>query len=104
MPADYGLSAGHIADTLLSFGVADNVFSMARPISTIEQEIRSLSASDKEGLLRVLLEELDGPPDLEAEAVWLEEVHKRSRELDAGGVECIPANEVFETIDSSLKK
>jgi hypothetical protein len=70
--------------------VADNVFSVARPISTIEQEIRSLSASDQEGLLRVLLEELDGPPDLDAEAAWLDEVRKRTRELDAGAVECIP--------------
>jgi hypothetical protein len=104
MPADFRATAGHIAATLLSFGVADNVFSMARPISTIEQEIRSLSASDKENLLRVLLEELDGPPDLEAEAAWLVEVRKRSHELDASAVECIPASEVFETIDSSLKK
>jgi len=77
---------------------------MPLPISTIEQELRSLSASDQEGLLRVLIEELDGPPDLDAEAAWLEEVRNRSKELDSGEVECISANKVFETIDSSLKK
>jgi hypothetical protein len=104
MPADIRTARGHIARTLLSSGVADNVFSVARSISTIEQEIRSLSVSDQEGLLRVLLEELDGPPDVDAEAAWLEEVSKRSRELDAGAAECIPANEVFEAIDSTLKK
>jgi hypothetical protein len=104
MPADIRPAREHIARTLLSSGVADNVFSVARPISTIEQEVRSLSATDQENLLRVLLEELDGPPDLDAEAAWLEEVRKRSHELDAGAVECLPANEVFEAIDSSLKK
>ena len=103
MHADIVQVQGHIPGTLISPGVAANVISMARPISTIEQELRSLSASDQEGLLRVLLEELDGPPDLDAEAAWLEEVRKRSKELDSGKVECISASEVFETIDSSLK-
>jgi putative addiction module component (TIGR02574 family) len=80
------------------------VLRMARNIAAIEQEIRDLSASDKEDLLRVLLEELDGPPDPGAEAAWLAEVQRRSREIDTGGVECVSAEEVFAQIESSLKK
>ena len=55
-----------------------------------------MSAAEKETLLRVLLEELDGPADPGAEAAWRDEVQQRSRELDAGAVQCIPADEVFE--------
>jgi hypothetical protein len=49
---------------------------MARPLAVIEQEIRELSISDKEALLRVLWEELDGPPDEAVDAAWLEEVQR----------------------------
>ena len=90
--------------TLLSSGVAANVFSVARSIATIEQEIRALSVSDQEGLLRVLLEELDGPPDANVELAWIEEIRRRSAELDSGAVKCVSAEEVFKAIDASLKK
>jgi len=46
---------------------------MARPLAIIEQEIRELSVSDKEALLRVLWEELDGPADIAVDAAWLED-------------------------------
>jgi Putative addiction module component len=77
---------------------------MARAIAVIEQEIRTLSSSDKEDLLRVLLEELDGPPDANVDAAWLGEAQRRSREIDAGTVQCIPADEVFAKIDALSKK
>jgi putative addiction module component (TIGR02574 family) len=77
---------------------------MARPLSIIQEEIRELSVSDKETLLRVLWEELDGPPDPAVEAEWLEEVQRRSREIDEGLVECIPAEEVFARLEALIKK
>jgi putative addiction module component (TIGR02574 family) len=77
---------------------------MARPLAVIEQEIRELSVSDKEALLRVLWEELDGPPDIAVDAAWLEEVQRRSRELDEGLVESIPAEEVFARLEALIKK
>jgi putative addiction module component (TIGR02574 family) len=80
------------------------VLSVARPISSIEQEIRSLSTSDQEGLLRVLLEELDGPPDADSDSAWQAEVQRRSAEIDSGAAKGVSADEVFETIDASLKK
>lgn len=51
----------------------------------------------------MLLEELDGPPDPDVEAAWLEEVQRRSRELDEDSVKAIPAEEVFARLRERLK-
>jgi putative addiction module component (TIGR02574 family) len=77
---------------------------MARAVSIIQQEIRALSASDKAQLLRVLLEELDGPTDPGVDAAWAAEVQRRSREIDEGVAQCLPAEEVFRAIDARLQK
>jgi putative addiction module component (TIGR02574 family) len=77
---------------------------MARAVSIIQQEIRALSVSDKAQLLRTLLEELDGPTDPGVDAAWAAEVQRRSREIDEGAVQCVPADEVFRKIDVRLKK
>ena len=75
---------------------------MARAVSEIEQEIRALPDAEKERLLRALLEELDGPPDTGAEQAWLDEIQRRSRELDGGLVETIPADKVFADLRAKL--
>ena len=77
---------------------------MARAVSEIEREIRGLERDDQEQLLRALLEELDGPPDPDVERVWLEEAQRRSRELDTGDVDTIPADEVFDKARDQLKR
>jgi putative addiction module component (TIGR02574 family) len=77
---------------------------MARSLATIEEEIRELSVADKETLLRVLWEELDGPADSEVDAEWLRETQRRSREIDDASVECIPAEEVFARLEALIKK
>ena len=77
---------------------------MARAVSIIQQEIRTLSASDKAQLLRTLLEELDGPTDPGVDAAWVAEVQRRSREIDDGVVQTLPADEVFRKIDALVKK
>jgi len=77
---------------------------MARTVSEIAREIRGLERDDQEQLLRALLEELDGPPDPNVERAWLEEAQRRSRELDAGTVETIPADEVFAKVRDQLKR
>jgi hypothetical protein len=76
---------------------------MARAITDIEAEIRRLAAADQERLLRVLLEELDGPPDPDADRLWLEEAQRRSRELDAGLVKPVSGEEVFERARARLR-
>jgi putative addiction module component (TIGR02574 family) len=77
---------------------------MARSLAKIHEEIRELSVPEKETLLRLLWEELDGPSDPEVDAAWLEEVQRRSRELDEGLVQAIPAEDVFAELEASLKK
>ena len=77
---------------------------MARRIETIREEIRRLSASDKEMLLRSLVEDLDAPLDPRVDAAWLEESQRRGREIDEALVATVPAGTVFEKIEASLKK
>ena len=77
---------------------------MARPLAQIQEEIRTLSDSEKEALLRVLWEELDGAPDPNVEAAWLEEVRRRSQQIDTGQVELVPADQVFRDLEDLLKK
>ena len=77
---------------------------MARPLAQIEQEIRELSTSDKETLLRALWEELDGEPNPNVDEAWLEESRRRDKELDEGHVQSTPADEVFKRLEARLKK
>ena len=77
---------------------------MARAISDIEKEIRSLGRPEQERLLRALLEELDGPADPDADRSWLEEAQRRSAAFDAGLMTSSPAEAVFERVRSRLKQ
>lgn len=77
---------------------------MTRAIAEIEAEIRGLPRSEQERLLRALLEELDGSSDPDADRAWLDEVQRRSAELDAGLVKSIPAEEVFARVRARLKQ
>ncbi len=77
---------------------------MAKPVAVIQQEIRDLTNAEKQELLAALIEDLDGPPDEGAEAAWLEEIERRSSEIESGAVECIPATEVFARADKILGK
>lgn len=77
---------------------------MARSLSDIEAEIRALTRDDQERLLRALLEELDAPADTGVEQAWLEEVRRRSRELDDGTVESMSAEEVFARARAALER
>jgi putative addiction module component (TIGR02574 family) len=77
---------------------------MARAVAEIEREIRALKPADQEHLLRALVEELDGPPEPGVEQAWLEEVQRRSGELDAGIVKPIPAEEVLAKARAELTR
>ncbi len=77
---------------------------MARAITAIEADIRALSVSDKEALLRVLWEELDGAPDAAVDAAWLDEAQRRAHEIDEGLVKCVPADEVFAKAEQHIRK
>jgi Putative addiction module component len=42
--------------------------------------------------------------DAEVDAAWLAEIQRRSKEIDDGLVETIPAEKVFRTLEALLKK
>jgi hypothetical protein len=75
---------------------------MARTVSDLEKDIRGLARQEQERLLRTLLEELDGPPDSDADRAWLEEVQRRSAGFDAGMFESNPADEMFRRVRARL--
>ncbi|NNC64098.1 MAG: addiction module protein [Gammaproteobacteria bacterium] len=71
-------------------------------MSDIADEIRSLSRNDKERLLRTLVAELDSPAEAGVDQAWLEEVQRRSRELDSGSVQPVPVEQVLAEVRASL--
>ena len=77
---------------------------MGKPLEQIQEEIRGLSASDKEQLLRALWEDLDGPADSNVDAAWLDEARRRDAEFDSDPDASVPAKDVFETLRATLKK
>jgi hypothetical protein len=46
--------------------------------------------------------ELICPPDPDIEAAWLKQVRRRGREIDAGQVELIPAEDVFRRLEAAV--
>ena len=77
---------------------------MARPLQEIQKDVQSLSLGDKEALLRLLWEELDGVPSPKVDAAWLEEAKRRDAEMDADESQSAPAAEVFARLEKTLRK
>jgi putative addiction module component (TIGR02574 family) len=77
---------------------------MAHSIEKIEEEIRSLSSTEKLELLRSLIAELDAPMDADVERAWLEEAQRRHQDRVEGRVKGIPGERVFENLRSRLRR
>lgn len=77
---------------------------MATALAEIEEKIRTLSQSEKETLIRLLIGELDGPPDPEIESAWITEAKRRHQELLEGRVRGIPGEQVFANIRAMLAR
>ena len=77
---------------------------MARAIAEIEEEIRSLADDDKVRLLRLLLKDLAGLADADADCLWIEEIQRRTYELDSGLVSPVPADKVFANARDALPR
>lgn len=76
---------------------------MARTLEEIEADVQELGQDDKERLQEALLDDV-GPTDPAVECAWLEEVQKRSRELDEGTVTAVSWEEVAADVRSRLRK
>ena len=75
---------------------------MATALAEIEEKVRSLSQSDKAALIRLLIGELEGPPEPDVERAWIAEAKRRHRELIEGRVKGIPGEQVFANVRALL--
>jgi putative addiction module component (TIGR02574 family) len=67
---------------------------MGRTFTDVWREAAELPDADRATLAGLLIESLEGEPDLDAEAAWAIEIGKRVAELDAGTVKTIPWEQV----------
>ena len=77
---------------------------MATALADLEEKVRALSQSDKAALLRVLIGELDGPPEPGVEEAWIAEAKRRHQELLDGRVKGVPGEQVFENVRALLAR
>lgn len=77
---------------------------MSTTVAEFESKFRALSPDEKVDVIRSLIAELDGPPDTDVEAAWLEESQRRHREIVEGKVSPVPAESVFAKLSARLKR
>lgn len=77
---------------------------MATALAEIEEKVRALNQSDKAALIRLLLGELDGPPEPDIERAWIAEAKRRHQELIDGRVKGIPGEMVFANVRALLAR
>jgi putative addiction module component (TIGR02574 family) len=77
---------------------------MSTTVAEIEAKVRALSPDEKADLIRSLIAELDGPPDADGQAAWLEEAQRRHREIVEGKVPPVPGERVFANLRARLKR
>jgi putative addiction module component (TIGR02574 family) len=73
-------------------------------IESIREQVLKLPPGDRAELAEALLSSLDEMTESEIEALWVDEVQRRGRELDEGVVEAIPADVVRREAQALLKR
>ena len=71
---------------------------MATALAELEEKIRALNSSDKTALIRLLIGELDGPPEPGVEKAWIAEAKRRHQELLEGRGKGIPGEQIFANV------
>ncbi len=77
---------------------------MTTALAELEEKVRALSQSDKAALIRLLIGELDGPPEPDVERAWIAEAKRRHQELLEGRVKAIPGEQVFSNVRALLAR
>jgi putative addiction module component (TIGR02574 family) len=77
---------------------------MATALAELEEKIRALNSSEKAALIRLLIGELDGPPEAGVEKAWIAEAKRRHQELLEGRVKGIPGEQVFANVRALLAR
>lgn len=73
---------------------------MVTTTDRITEEVLSLPADARLGLVEKLLTSLNLPLDEEVDRLWAEEAERRITQIEAGEVRLIPGEEVFSKIRS----
>lgn len=68
---------------------------MARPLDELNKELLALSRKERADLVLRLIRSLDEGTEEDVDAYWKEELVRRSRQIESGEAELIPAEEVF---------
>lgn len=77
---------------------------MVRDIAEFTREALTLPADARAELAGSLLDSLDTERDANVEAVWLDEVQRRSAELDSGAVSAVQWREVEAQMETILRR
>ncbi len=72
-------------------------------INQIADDILELPVSDRAFLAHRLIQSLDEQSDSDAEALWMEEIDRRSTEIKKNRVACRPIGDVIANIRRKLK-
>jgi putative addiction module component (TIGR02574 family) len=67
------------------------------------QKALSLTEEERADLAASLLNSLDTSPDPDAEALWQEEISRRSSALDSGQARTVPWKEVQSQVSATLQ-
>ena len=73
---------------------------MSTPVGDLFKQASTLDEQDRATLAGLLLESLEGEVDEDIETAWRDEIERRLTELDAGGVELVP----WEEVQAKLRK
>ena len=78
---------------------------MPTPLEDLKARALQLSPSDRDELIRALIESIDGESEGRPEEIaraWDEEIERRIADLEAGKTKSIPADEVFAEIRAMI--
>ncbi len=76
---------------------------MGTPFEELQKQAKALNAKDKATLARILIEELDGSVDGDAEQLWIEEAERRYDAFVSGKLEARSGQEVMSRARRRLK-
>lgn len=80
---------------------------MPTALEDVKAKALELSVTDRNELIRVLLDTIDGEPEDTQDAIaraWDDEIARRLDDLDAGRTQTVPAEEVVARISAKLRK
>ncbi|RIL06811.1 MAG: addiction module antitoxin RelB [Proteobacteria bacterium] len=76
---------------------------MSKPDRDIEAKAMNLPSKERARLAERLIASLEGEPEIETDAQWLEESERRLAQIETGQVAGIPASEVLGRSRSALR-